>query len=243
MSCRGGAGWDDVQFAPDGKHLAFVTTSRDHKDAWLREADTETGNVREVYHEHARTYFESGVGKVNWRYLPESNEFLWFSQRSDWGQMYLHELSTGRLKDQITRGEGTVTQVLHVDEKKRVIYFLATGKEKSGDPYFSHYYRANFDGTGQQLLTPEEADHAITPAPDGSTFVDVYSTASMPATAVLRDNTGKVLVTLAKQDISKLQATGWKPPMPITVSARDGKTKLYGFLWKPTGFDPARDSG
>ncbi|HEY5382840.1 MAG TPA: DPP IV N-terminal domain-containing protein [Acidobacteriaceae bacterium] len=240
VSCRGGSGWDDVKFSPDGKTLAFVSTSRDHKDEWLRIADTETGDVRTIYHDHVPTYYESGQGKVNWFYLPASNEFLWYSERSNWGQMYLYDLTTGKLKNQITHGDGPVTEVLHVDEKNRVIYFLATGKEKGEDPYFTHYYRANFDGSHQQLLAPENADHAITPSPDGSTFVDVYSTRETPETAVLRDNTGKILATLAHQDISMLLAAGWKPPTPITVDARDGKTPLYGFLWKPTNFDASK---
>ena len=240
VSCRGGSGWDDVQFAPDGKHLAFVSSSRDHKDAWLRVADTETGEVREVYHEHVATYYESGQGKVSWRYLPESNEFVWYSERDNWGQLYLYDLTTGKLKNQITHGEGPVTQLLQVDEKNHVLYFLADGKEKGEDPYFVNYYRVDFDGQHQQLLTPETADHVITPSPDGSTFVDVYSTVQTPQTAVLRDNTGKVLVPLAQQDISQLLAAGWKPPTPITVKARDGKTPLYGVLWKPTFFDETK---
>jgi dipeptidyl aminopeptidase/acylaminoacyl peptidase len=240
VSCRGGSGWDDVKFSPDGKTLAFVSTSRDHKDEWLRVADTETGDVRTVYHDNVPTYYESGQGKVNWFYLPASHEFLWYSEKSDWGQMYLYDLTTGKLKNQITHGDGPVTQVLHVDEKNRILYFLATGKEKGEDPYFTHYYRVNFDGTGQQLLTPEDADHAVTPSSDGSTFVDVYSTREMPETAVLRDNTGKLLATLAHQDISRLTAEGWKPPEPIKVNARDGKTPLYGFLWKPTNFDASK---
>ncbi len=240
VSCRGGAGWDDVQFSPDGKHLAFVSTSRDHKDETLRVADTETGAIRDVFHDHVDSYYESGQDKVNWRYLPATNEFLWYSERTNYGQMYLYDLDTGKIKHQITHGDGPVTQVLRVDEKNRVLYFLATGKEAGRDPYFTHYYRVNFDGTGQQLLTPEDADHAVTPSADGATFVDVFSTHTMPRTAVLRDNNGKVLVTLAKQDISQLEAAGWKPETPIAVKARDGKTMLYGFMAKPTNFDPSK---
>src|SRR5690606_26380068 len=82
ISCDGG--WEDVRWSPDGATLAFASTSRDHKDTWLRVADVATGKVREVYHEHVPTYFESGNGKVNWHYLPSSdpdaNEFIWFSE-------------------------------------------------------------------------------------------------------------------------------------------------------------------
>ena len=239
VSCRGGSGWDDVAFSADGKHVAFVSTSRDHRDEWLRMADTETGDVREVFHEHASHFFESGNGRVNWRYLSATNEFIWFSERDNWGQLYLYDLNTGKLKNQITRGAGNVTQLLHVDEKSRLLYFLAVGKEKGRDPYFSHFYSAGFDGKGMDLLTPEDANHTVTPSPDGSTFVDVYSTTDTPQVAVLRDNHGKVLVPLAKQDISQLNATGWKPPVSITVMGRDGKTPVYGLLWKPTTFDAA----
>ncbi len=240
VSCRGGAGWDDVQFSPDARHLAFVSTSRDHKDETLRVGDTETGEIRDVFHDHVDSYYESGQDKVNWRYLPATNEFLWYSERTNFGQIYLYDLTTGKLKNAVTHGDGPLTQVLHVDDKNRVLYFLACGKEGGQDPYFTHYYRVNFDGTGQQSLTPEAADHAITPSADGSTFVDVYSTLDTPRIAVLRDNTGKTLATLAKQDITQLQAAGWKPALPITVKARDGKTTLYGFLWRPTQFDAAK---
>ncbi|HEY6414416.1 MAG TPA: DPP IV N-terminal domain-containing protein [Edaphobacter sp.] len=240
VSCRGGSGWDDVQWSDDGKHLAFVSTSRDHKQEWFRVADASTGEVREVMSETAPKFFESGNDKVNWKYLPKSNEILWFSERDGWGQMYLYDLTTGKLKNQITHGEGNVTQVLHVDDATRRIYFLAVGKEKGRDPYFSHYYSIGFDGSGLTLLTPEDADHAITPSLDGRYFVDVYSTPTQPQTTVVRDSNGKVVVEVAKQDITKLVAAGWVPPTPITVKARDGKTDLYGFLFKPTNFDASK---
>jgi dipeptidyl aminopeptidase/acylaminoacyl peptidase len=241
LSCAGGHGWDDVQWSEDGAHLAFVSTSRDHKQEWLRVADAATGGVRDVMNETAVTYFESGNDKTeNWRYLSRSNEMLWFSERDNWGTLYLYDLNTGKLKNQITRGEGDVTQVLHVDEKARTVFFLAVGKEAGRDPYFQAFYRVNFDGTGLQLLTPEDANHDVIVSPDGRTFVDVASTPTTPQTTVVRDGDGKLVMDVAHQDISKLREAGWKPLTPITVKARDGKTYLYGFLFRPTNFDAAR---
>ena len=126
-----------MQWSADGAHLAFVSTSRDHKQEWFRVADASTGDVREVMSETAPKFFESGNDKVNWHYLPDSNEILWFSERDNWGQLYLYDLTTGKLKNQITHGDGNVTQVLCVDEKTRTIYFLGVGKEPGRDPYFS----------------------------------------------------------------------------------------------------------
>jgi dipeptidyl-peptidase 4 len=248
VSCAGGHGWDDVQWSEDGAHLALVSTSRDHKQEWLRVADAATGEVRDVMTETApETYLQSAVsltdnGKatVNWRYLPRSNEVLWFSEREDWGQLYLYDVTTGKLKNQVTHSDGDVTRVLYVDEKARVIYFLAVGKEAGRDPYFAALYRVNFDGTEMKLLTPEDANHDVTMSPDGSNFIDVASTPETPATAVVRDNAGNVLLEVAHQDIAKLRAVGWKPLTPITVKARDGKTDLYGFLAKPTNFDATK---
>lgn len=235
LVCRGNA-WEDVQWSEDSRSLAFASTSRDHKQEWLRIADPETGEVREVMTETAPKFFESGNGRVNWKYLPQSNEVLWFSERDNWGQLYLYDLTTGKLKNQITSGEGNVTQVLNVDQKDRVIYFLAVGKDASRDPYYEHFYRINFDGKNMLILTPENANHSVKLSNDGRFFVDTYSTPTQPQTAVVRDNHGNLQMEVAKQDISKLLATGWKPPMPFTVKARDGKTDLYGFLFRPTNF-------
>ncbi len=235
-----GGAWADVQWSADSTQLAFVSTSRDHKEERLRVADAATGVVRDVMEEKVATFFESGNGRVNWRFLPASNEVIWFSERDNWGQLYLYDLQTGKLKNQITTGEGNVTQLLRVDEQNRLLYFLGVGKEKGRDPYFRHLYRIGFDGKGLELLSPEDADHDISLAPSGRFFTDSYSKPDVPPIANLGDAGGKLLATLEKADISRLVATGWKPPQPITVKARDGVTDLYGLMFKPTNFDPSK---
>jgi dipeptidyl-peptidase 4 len=238
LACRGD--WSDVQWSPDAAHLAFLSTSRDHKHEQLRVADVSTGSIRDVLEESVPTFFESGAGRVNWRYLPKSNEVIWFSERDNWGQLYLYDLDTGKLKNRITTGEGNVTQVLRVDQQARTIYFLGVGREKTGDPYFAHFYRVGFDGKGQALLTPEEANHEVTLSESGRYFVDSYSKPDAPPVGLLRDNTGKLVAPLETADLSKLVAAGWKPPIPITVKARDGVTDLYGLMFQPANLDPNR---
>ncbi len=239
VACRGGE-WSDVQWSSDSSSLAFVSTSRDHREEILRAVDIGAGGVRDVFTEKVQTFFESGNGRVNWKYFPESNEVMWFSERENWGHLYMYELGTGKVKHPITAGEWNVTEVLRADEKSRALYLLGVGREKGRDPYFTHLYKVGFDGKGLTLLTPEDANHEISLSKSGKYFVDVYSRPDMPPTAVLRDENGKQIAVIEKADISKLTATGWKPPIPITVKARDGQTDLYGLMYTPTTLEPGK---
>jgi len=239
IACDGNT-FADAEWSPDEKHLVFVSTSRDHKQEWVRDADAETGSIREVMTETVPKFYESGNGKINWHFLAKSSEILWFSERDNWGNLYLYDLATGKLKNQITHGPGNVTQVLYVDEDARVIYFVGVGREKDRDPYFEYFYRVNFDGSGLKLLTPENTDLHIKVSHDGRYFTDTWSTPTQPQVTVVRDDDGKTVMELAKQDISKLTAAGWVPLTPITVKGRDAKTDLYGFMFKPTHFDASK---
>jgi dipeptidyl-peptidase-4 len=238
LACRGE--WGDVQWSADGSTVAFVSTARDHRREQLRVADAGTGTIREVLEEKAETFFESGNGAVNWRYLPASNEVIWFSERDNWGQLYLYDSRTGREKQPITSGDGNVAQLLRVDEKNRLLYFTAVGREPGRDPYYRHLYRVGMDGNSLQLLTPADADHDVSISPSGRFFVDAYSKPDVPPVAELHDADGKLILTLEKADITRLIAAGWQPPTPITVKARDGATDLHGLLYKPTTFDPSK---
>src|SRR5882762_7973910 len=139
IACRG-TELADAEWNPDSSELAFVSSSRDHKDVWLRIADL-NGTVREVLEEKSATHFESGQNQWNWRYLPSSHEVIWFSERDNWGHLYLYDSANGRLKNQVTRGDWAVTNLLRVDEKNRRLYFLAVGREADRNPYFKHLYR------------------------------------------------------------------------------------------------------
>ena len=235
-----GSPYDDNFWSTDAGKLVFVSTSRDHKTEKIRIADAVTGDVKEVFEEKVATQYESGQGAINIRYLDKTNELIWYSERDDWGHLYLYDITTGQLKNQITKGAFVVTQLLKVDEANRVLYFNANGREKGRDPYFSHFYRVNFDGSNLSLLTPEDGNHAVSISPDGKYFTDNYSKPTMPPVAVLRDMQGKLITTLEKTDISKLTATGWKAPEPIKVKSSDGKWDLYGLMFTPKDFDKTK---
>ena len=135
----------DTQWSEDSSKLAFISSSRDHKEAHLQIADSKTGNVHSVHKENVDTYYESGVRSENWKVLFDSNEFIWYSEKDNWGHIYLYDLNTKKLKNRITSGNWLVRNVMHIDSDKREIIFTAGGKEK-GNPYHVYMYKVNFDG-------------------------------------------------------------------------------------------------
>ena len=231
--------FDDIDWKADGTEMAFLSTSRDHKQEKFRIANATTGAVREVFEEVVKTQFESGRGAINWRYLPKSNEILWYSERDNWGHLYLYDATTGKLKNQITKGEWVVTRLLKVDEKNRQLVFIACGREK-GNPYFTHLYKIGFDGKNLVSLSPEDGNHQISFSPSENYFIDTYSKPDVPPVITYRSMTGKLVMELEKTDVSRLQATGWKAPAMVSVKANDGKTDIFGLVFTPTTMDPQK---
>ena len=235
VASRGGE-FLDVEWSEDGRELAFVSSSRDHKVAQLRVADIETGAVRDVFREEAASYFESGYNSANWRVWHDRNEFIWFSEVDNWGHLYLHDLASGELKQQLTTGSWAVLQIQRVDVENEQLYFTGSNREP-GDPYYQYLYRMDFDGNKLINLTPEPANHVISWSQSEQYFTDIYSTPTSPPTAVIRDSNGLVVTALEEVDISALVDSSWIPPLAFTVKARDQQTDLYGLMYRPSNLD------
>ncbi len=234
ISCSGEL--DDISWSEDGKKMVFVSTSRDHKEAHVRMADTETGEVRDIFNEIVDTQYESGRGTVNWTYLSRTDEIIWYSQRSNWGHLYLYDANTGELKHQITSGDYVVKQVRRVDRDNRVIYFTA-GCREPGNPYFDYFYRVNFSGDHLKLLSPEKGDHSISLSPDGNYFIDTYSQPDVPPVTEVRNKEGELVSVLEKADISRLKDAGWTAPVPYTIRSADDRWDLYGVMHTPSNME------
>ncbi len=251
-----GDGWSG-----NAQHYYFFGTNGRRRAA-LFDVDVATAAVRTVLTESNDTFImlnNTSYSGPNVRLLPKTNEFIWFSERDGWGHLYLHDLKNGALKSRITRGSWLVRDIIHVDERRRLVYFTAGGREAGRNPYYRHLYRAGFDGRGLKLLTPEDAEHEIIQpmggplarilgdksvaniSPDGRYFVDIWSTVQQPPVSVLRSTDGKLIATLEKADASALYAMGWQPPEPFVAKADDGVTDLYGLFYRPTrDFEPNR---
>jgi dipeptidyl-peptidase-4 len=235
--------WSDVQWADDGSRFYFASVSRDYKRVALVEADATTGRTRVLLREEVPTYFESNErynGVQNWRVISGGREVLWFSQRDGWGHLYLYNAATGALENRVTQGQWLVGDVLFVDPATRTVLFTAYGRELGRNPYYRFLYRVGLDGTGLELLTPEDANHEVRVSPTGEYLIDTFSRTGAAPVTVLRDAHGQVRKVLQQGDIARLLALGWRAPESFVTHARDGNTPLHGLLFRPTGFVPGR---
>jgi dipeptidyl aminopeptidase/acylaminoacyl peptidase len=223
----------------DSKRFYYLWEERGYKAAGLREVDADTGAVHEMMTDRAEP--NTDAYNLDYEVIGEGAEVLWASDRDGWMHIYLYNAKSGQLVNQVTRGNWDVTSIVHVDEAGRQIYFAAGGREAGEDPYLAHLYRVRFDGSGLELLTPENANHTIQFSPDGKYFVDNISRIDLPTKTVLRrPPDGSTAMPLEDTDVSALIKMGWKFPEPFKGKAADGTTDIYGAIWRPTNFDPSR---
>jgi len=230
----------NLKWWTDSKAFTFEFNQRGHQVYQVVEVNAETGSVRILVDEQSRTFIDYS-GKHYRQDLDSTKEIIWASERDGWNHLYLIDAHTGQIKNKITSGNWVVRGVEQVDEKNRKIIFRGSGKNEGEDPYFIHYYSVNFDGSKLKDLTPEHMDHQAFFSSDSRYFTDTYSTVDTPPVTVLRRTSdAKVLTVLEKADISDLLARHWKAPEVFVAKARDGKTDIWGNIYYPTNFDPAK---
>ncbi len=233
---QGGPGFFD--WFPDNKNFYYEHGTRGNKETELRVVNAETGEQKVLISEQDGLYIDPGEHFL--RIVADGGGVLWSSERDGWNHLYYYN-DKGQLQNQITKGPWVVREIEFVDAKAHQVYFLASGREKNEDPYETHIYRANFDGSGLELLTPGDANHTADFSSDGQYFVDNSSRPDLPGESVLRrSKDGSVVRELEKADVTGLQATGWKPAEPFAGKATDGKTDLYGLIWRPSNFDASK---
>ncbi len=230
----------NVRWQKDSQRFTFVYNQRGHQVLRIVVVDANTGETGALVDEQSKTFIDY-AGKQYAYYADNTHEIIWMSERDGWNHLYLYDSQTGVVKNQITKGPWVVRRVDRVDEEKRQIWFQAGGVYPEQDPYYIHYCRVNFDGTGFVVLTSGNGTHSVQFSPDRQYLIDSYSRVDMPPVTELRKTSdGSLVCELERADMSALLATGWQVPERFVAKGRDGKTDIYGVIWRPTNFDPQK---
>ena len=227
----------NIRWNKDNRRYTFEYNKRGHSTYQIIEVNTEDASTRVVIDESLPTFIH--YHKLFRYHLDDRDEILWISERDGYRHLYKFDSSNNsKIKQQLTKGEWVVRNVLYVDTLKDVIYFTASGRNKDENPYYTHLYRIDFDGKNLRELTKEEGNHTITMSCDNNYFVDSYSTPEKePITTLRRTFDGEVLMNLEKGDASKAEEKGWIRPEVFSAKGRDNLTDIWGNIYFPKNYD------
>ena len=227
----------DVHWIEDASRLRMQVRDRLQRNLQLVEVDLNTLQRKTLIEESVEDAY---LERNNVQYVERGGDMVWWSERTGWGHLYLYS-HDGQLKRPLTSGPWRVDGLADIDTINHTIFFRGVGREAGENPYWSHLYRVNADGSGLALLDAGEGDHRTSLSPSFRFAVDSYSQPDVPSVAVLRDaRSGQKMMDLEAFDVAPLEEIGWVPPEEFVVKAADGITDLYGNMWKPFDFDPAK---
>ena len=255
-------GW----WSNDSRHAYFVDLERGYQTARVVEFDTHTGATRILFEETSKTYLNLSPNETTPATslpLPDSQELIWFSERSGWAHLYLYDLDTGNLKHPITQGAWLVREILHFDSEHRELFFQAGGRVTNRDPYYLDICRVNIDTGKITALTNSDHEYTVFGSlgprttisfmgsfsdpdalintsgisPDASYVVATRSRADEAPVTILIDREGKPLLEVEKADVYGVP-DGWQWPEPVELLAADGETDIYGVVFRPSDFSP-----
>lgn len=230
----------ELRWSPDSRRFTFLYNQRGHQVLRLLAIDADTGSARALIDEQSPTFIDY-AGKLFLHELEGVSEIIWMSERDGWNHLYRYSAQTGEVLNQITKGTWVVREVEKVDDVKRQIWFRAGGIRPGQDPYYVHYARVNFDGSGLTLLTEGDGTHTVEFSPDRRFLIDTWSRIDFPpVTELRRAEDGRLVCELERADASGLFNTGWQAPERFVAKGRDGQTDIYGLIIRPSNFDPKK---
>ncbi|MBT2622538.1 DPP IV N-terminal domain-containing protein [Chryseobacterium sp. ISL-6] len=231
-----------IGWRQDNSEVLFMRMDRLGRKLELLAANPDTRTSRVILVEENKT-FVAGLDFLTetWNrqvtLLKNNNSFIWLSERDGWRHLYLYDMN-GKLIRRLTSGDFPVTGVIRVDETKDWVYFTANAEKNL---YSTNIYRVDLKGKNFKKLTSAEGTHTYSRfSPSGQYFLDFYSSMKQPQSVELRTTDGKFVQHLKTADISRLQKIGFYAPESFIAKADDGTTDLYGIMYKPYDFDPAK---
>ena len=239
----------------------FVDVDRYYKYARVVEFDTTTGMTKVLFDENSDTQINlmnNADMPPSYVPIPETNELLWYSERSGWAHLYLYDLNNGQLKNVVTEGTWLVRDVVTFSPERREIFLQTGSRSLNRNPYYRDLVRVNVDTS--EIYTIVSSDHdyfagAFTDmhgtvsarlriererrgtSPTGNYSVVTRSRVNTLPESIVVDREGNEVLLLEKAEIQGLPEN-WQWPEPVSMLAADGKTDIYGTIFRPSNFSP-----
>jgi len=219
----------------DSKNIMVQWMNRDQNNLKFYQVDPNSGAKKEIYDEKQSSWINLDH-EERITYLADNKHYILKSDKTGWAHYYLYTLD-GKLLNPITSGNWQVTSLEYIDEKAKVVYFMAR-KENSAR---YDLYRVDFSGKNMKRLTFGDYSHDVKVSPDGHYFITNYSNVSTPNKVALVDNKGKIVKELADSRASDFNTYKFGETKYFTIKSDDGQYDLPVVVTYPTDFDESKE--
>jgi dipeptidyl-peptidase-4 len=222
-----------AQWTKDGSEILVRRADRLQKIYDLAACSAATSACRTVVRESRPNAWATGTAP---RFLEDGKRLVWVSERNDFRNLYLYDLS-GKQLARLTSHRFDIVEIAKIDEKAGVVWYTA----RSGDNHMKvQLHRVKLNGSGDRRLTDPAFTHRVDISPDGKYFIDVAQTHNEPPVSRLFDANGNAIAEIARSDMTEFERLGLKRTELFTFTSADGKTPLHALLQFPSNFDPSK---
>ena len=222
-----------MQWTNDNNTLSAQVLNRHQDNLDLLFVDGTTAAAKVVLNEKDKAYVDV---TDNLTFLKD-NSFIWTSEKDGFNHIYVYD-KTGKLKNQVTKGNWEVVSYYGFDEKTKTIFYQSTENGSIN----RDIYRIGLDGKNKTRLTTKVGTSAATFSPNFQYFITTFSSNLVPTTYTLNEaKTGKEIQVIENNQAlaDKLKAYNLPAKEFFVLKTAKGN-ELNAWILKPKDFDPSK---
>ena len=220
-----------IKWTKEAQTLSVQVLNRHQNNLDLIFVDANSGTPRVVLNEKDKAYIDI---TDNLTFLKD-NSFIWTSEKDGYNHIYQYN-KTGKLINQITKGNWEVTQYYGFDEKTGNIFYQSVENGSIN----RDVYRIGINGKNKARLTPKTGTNAATFSPKFDYFINSFSSAAEPTSYTLHNaKDGKLVKEIQNNEALKTKLAAYNlPQKEFMVLTTDKGHQLNAWMIKPKDFDP-----
>ena len=222
-----------LQWTNDNNTLSAQVLNRHQNNLDLLFVDGTTATAKVVLNEKDKAYVDI---TDNLTFLKD-NSFIWTSEKDGFNHIYVYD-KTGKLKNQVTKGNWEVTSYYGFDEKTKTVFYQSTENGSIN----RDIYRIALDGKNKVRLSKNTGTNTATFSPNFQFFINTFSSASQPTTYTLNESkAGKEIQVIENNQELAARLKAYNLPVKEFFVLKTAKgNELNAWILKPKDFDPSK---